>query len=61
MQDFLQTLQIKEKNSGVYYGDWVAQPGGKELVSYNPTTGESIASVLTCTAWTASSSVKWTN
>jgi aldehyde dehydrogenase (NAD+) len=48
MQDFLRTLQIKDKNSGVYHGTWVDQPGGKEIVSYNPTTGEPIASVLTC-------------
>ncbi|OGL45771.1 MAG: aldehyde dehydrogenase [Candidatus Schekmanbacteria bacterium RBG_13_48_7] len=45
MKDFLQTLQIDKKNSGAYNGEWIKKPGGEEIVSYNPTNGEPIASV----------------
>jgi len=48
MHEFLKKLQISEKNSGVFHGDWMEKPGGKEIVSVNPTTGEKIASVTSC-------------
>src|SRR5687768_15435990 len=34
---------LGQKNSGVFTGDWVAQPGGPEIPSINPATGEVIA------------------
>jgi len=47
-QDVLQRLGIKESNSGVYDGsNWIENPGGSEIVSVNPSTGEPIAKVQT--------------
>ncbi|MCP4582522.1 MAG: aldehyde dehydrogenase family protein [candidate division Zixibacteria bacterium] len=46
MQDFLKELGIKEVNSGAYAGGWIENPGGKELVSISPATGEKIATVV---------------
>lgn len=45
--DVLQRLGIREVNSGVFAGEWIGRPGGPELVSCNPATGEPIARVLT--------------
>lgn len=44
-------LQIKEINLGACFGpgQWLADPQGEELISYNPTTGESIARVVQAT------------
>ncbi|MCC7142514.1 MAG: aldehyde dehydrogenase family protein [Candidatus Eisenbacteria bacterium] len=42
----LKELGIHEVNSGVYAEDWIAAPGGGELVSVNPTTGQPLARVL---------------
>jgi aldehyde dehydrogenase (NAD+) len=42
----LEKLGIRAVNSGVAAGDWIAQPGGEELVSVNPATGEPIARVV---------------
>lgn len=42
----LQNLGIEPVNSGVYNGSWLEKPSGKELISYNPTTGEEIARVI---------------
>ncbi len=46
MIEILQQLGLKKVNSGVCFGDWVESPSGTELVSYNPSTGEPIASVI---------------
>jgi aldehyde dehydrogenase (NAD+) len=43
--DVLASLGIREVNSGVFAGEFVAQPGGPEFVSLNPATGETIARV----------------
>ena len=43
-KDVLQRLGIEETNSGVYDGRWLG-PGGGELASINPSTGETIARV----------------
>jgi len=47
-QALLDKLQIKSINPGVSSGpgDWIEDPNGKEIVSYNPATGERIASVI---------------
>jgi aldehyde dehydrogenase (NAD+) len=44
--DFLKRLGIEEVNSGVQGAEWIKQPTGGELVSYDPTSGEPIARVL---------------
>lgn len=51
MIPLLKRLKIKEINSGACSGTgkWLTDPDGKKLVSYNPTTGESIASVIQAT------------
>ena len=46
MEDFLKELGIKKVNSGAYAGGWIEKPGGKELVSINPTTKKEIARVV---------------
>ncbi|MGW8143337.1 MAG: L-piperidine-6-carboxylate dehydrogenase [Anaerolineales bacterium] len=48
MKPILEKLEIQEVNPGACTGPdgWIADPQGKELVSYNPTTGESIAKVV---------------
>ena len=48
----LDKLQLTERNPGACHGPggWITAPAGKELVSYNPTTGEPIASVVQATA-----------
>ena len=44
----LEKLHIKDINPGVSTGpeNWVQDPNGKEIISYNPATGERIASVI---------------
>ncbi len=51
MKALLSKLGIKEVNPGACLGpdEWIKDPKGKELVSYNPTTGEPIASVVQVT------------
>ncbi len=46
--DFLNELGIKNQNMGASYGSsgWLGGEGRDELVSYNPATGEPIATVL---------------
>jgi aldehyde dehydrogenase (NAD+) len=41
-------LNLKDVNPGACFGadGWIADPGGDELVSFNPTTGEPIARVV---------------
>ncbi|MGB5035597.1 MAG: aldehyde dehydrogenase family protein [Blastocatellia bacterium] len=46
MNDILKELGLGAVNSGVYTDSWVEQPGGGELVSFNPATGEPIATGL---------------
>lgn len=45
--DVLSRLGIKAVNSGVYAGRWIEQPGGEEVVSLNPATGEVLGRVIT--------------
>lgn len=47
MEDFLNEIGIKKENSGVYYGEWVENPRGEEIVSYSPIDGKEIARVKT--------------
>jgi len=42
----LDFFEIKKVNSGVYGKDWIEKPKGGELLSINPSNGETIASVL---------------
>ena len=52
MKALLAKLNLQDINSGACYGPdgWLTDPKGKELVSYNPTTGEKIASVIQATS-----------
>ncbi len=50
MYDFLERLGIKEVNSGACGKEFIENPGGGKLVSYNPTTGEPIATVMMASA-----------
>ncbi len=52
MNALLDKLQIKAVNPGACTGPdgWIEDPNGKELVSYNPATGEPIATVIQATA-----------
>lgn len=54
MKSLLEKLNIKPVNAGACTGPdgWLMDPKGKELVSYNPTTGEAIAKVVQATAET---------
>ena len=45
--EVLDRLGIEKTNSGVYCGTWIDSPGGEEIESINPTTGEVIARVKT--------------
>jgi L-aminoadipate-semialdehyde dehydrogenase len=52
MNALLEKLHLKDVNPGACWGPdgWVADPSGKELVSYNPATGEPIARIVQATA-----------
>ncbi len=54
MKGLLEKLHIQPVNPGACYGPggWLDDPAGRELVSYNPTTGEPIASVIQATPGT---------
>ena len=54
MKSLLDKLNIQTVNAGACIGPdgWLKDAKGKELVSYNPTTGEAIASVIQATAET---------
>jgi len=54
MKSLLEELHIEEVNPGACSGPggWIEDPNGAKLVSYNPTTGEPIASVIQATAET---------
>jgi aldehyde dehydrogenase (NAD+) len=43
--DILEKLHIEPLNSGACCGDWIANPSGAELTSFNPATGEPLAKV----------------
>ena len=55
MKPLLKKLGIQEVNPGACTGpdSWIEDPNGKELVSYNPTTGEPLATVIQATAETS--------
>ena len=55
MKPLLEKLGIHEVNPGACTGpdSWIEDPNGKELVSYNPTTGEPLATVIQATAETS--------
>ncbi|MBX3037859.1 MAG: aldehyde dehydrogenase family protein [Anaerolineales bacterium] len=52
MKSLLERLNIKPVNAGASTGadNWLMDKNGKELISYNPTTGEPIAKVIQATA-----------
>ena len=41
----LEKLHLEPLNSGACSGDWIANPGGGELASLNPATGETLARI----------------
>jgi aldehyde dehydrogenase (NAD+) len=43
--EILERLHIEPLNSGACHGDWISRPGGGELESLNPATGEALARV----------------
>jgi aldehyde dehydrogenase (NAD+) len=45
--DILEKLHIEPVNSGACYGEWIADPSGPELDSFNPATDELLAKVRT--------------
>jgi aldehyde dehydrogenase (NAD+) len=54
MNALLEKLGLREVNPGACTGpdNWISDPAGQELVSYNPATGEAIAKVVQATAAT---------
>jgi aldehyde dehydrogenase (NAD+) len=54
MKALLDKLHLKYVNPGACTGPdgWIEDPSGKELVSYNPATGEPIAKIIQATAAT---------
>ena len=54
MKSLLKELNLEDFNPGACSGPgkWVSDPNGKELVSYNPTTGEAIARIVQATSAT---------
>ena len=54
MKSLLNKLHLSEKNPGACTGPdhWISDPQGQELISYNPSTGEPIASVVKASAAT---------
>ncbi|MBI3176305.1 MAG: aldehyde dehydrogenase family protein [Chloroflexi bacterium] len=51
MKSLLEKLNIQPVNAGACIGpdSWLTDPAGKELVSYNPTTGEALARIVQAT------------
>jgi len=51
MKSLLAKLGLEDVNPGASTGadGWIADPAGTRLVSYNPTTGEPIASIVEAT------------
>src|SRR5437762_1614707 len=54
MNALLQKLHLADLNPGACTGPdgWISDPNGKKLVSYNPATGEPIASIVQATGST---------
>lgn len=54
MKSLLEKLNLSETNAGACTGmnGWLHDPQGSQLVSYNPTTGEAIGSVIQASAAT---------
>jgi aldehyde dehydrogenase (NAD+) len=54
MNAILEKLGIRDVNPGACLGPggWLEEPGGRELVSYNPASGESLGKVIQATAAT---------
>ena len=54
MKSILEKLGIAETNPGACFGpgNWISDPAGKPLVSYNPTTGQPLATIIQATAAT---------
>jgi aldehyde dehydrogenase (NAD+) len=54
MKSLLEELGIWPVNPGACTGPggWIEDPGGKELISYNPATGEPLAKIIQATAET---------
>ncbi|NRA95718.1 MAG: aldehyde dehydrogenase family protein [Planctomycetes bacterium] len=47
MNDLLKSLGIDEVNHGAHDGaEWIETPGGDELVSYSPTSGDKLAAIV---------------
>lgn len=47
MNELLKSLGISEVNHAAHDGaEWIETPGGDELISYNPTTGEKLATIV---------------
>ena len=46
MRDFLRELGLSGVNSGASGAGWIEAPGGGELTSFSPVTGEPIAKVI---------------
>src|SRR5579863_6330069 len=42
-------LGLKDVNSGAGFGQWIANPGGGEVTSFNPADGQSLARVTMAT------------
>lgn len=51
MKNLLQKLQIDDVNPGACtgMGEWITDPSGKRVASYNPTTNDPIAEVIQTT------------
>ncbi|MFH1183780.1 MAG: aldehyde dehydrogenase family protein, partial [Chloroflexota bacterium] len=51
MNSILEKLNVQPINAGACTGPdgWLQDPKGKELVSYNPTTGDALAKVIQAT------------
>ena len=54
MKPVLKKLGVKEVNPGACFGqdNWIEDPNGKKLVSYDPSTGEELGSVIQASAQT---------
>ncbi|HLF37960.1 MAG TPA: aldehyde dehydrogenase family protein, partial [Anaerolineales bacterium] len=54
MNSLLKKLKLEAVNAGACLGPqgWIRDPNGRQLVSYNPTTSEPIASVIQATSTT---------
>ncbi len=51
-EDLFQRLGLQQIQSGAHGGSWVDDPGGRELASINPATGQALGRVVMATAGT---------